>query len=390
MGETTQKFHKRRAAIFAIVFLTSLWVHAEEPKSHKSESHSFRTEYLVNRDDVIWGFDFFPDGKILFTEKGGKMWIFDSTSRTLNEVMGLPKIKQVGQGGLLDVRVHPEFRSNSLIYFAYVEPVDGGRHTTAVARAKVMGTHLTQFKKLFSAHEPNDKSVHFGTRIEFDGKGHIYFAIGDRDNRSQAQNLAYHIGKLIRIKEDGSVPSDNPFLGREGAKPEIWSLGHRSPQGLAFRPGTTELWLTEMGPRGGDELNLIRPGANYGWPAITHGTEYSGFPVGKGQSKQDGMEQPITYWVPSISMSGIGFYSADAFPKWRGNLFLANLATRHIRRLVLDGKKVVHQEPLLEKLGHRFRHVRQGPQGHLYFSTDDGKVGRIFPNGHSPNPVHIP
>jgi glucose/arabinose dehydrogenase len=352
---------------------------AQEPLSHSSESHALKTEYLVDRKDVIWGFDFLPDGRIIFTEKSGKMILHDPAKRTSVEVAGLPPIKVVGQGGLLDVRVHPDFKKNGLLYFAYVEGLEGGRHTTAVARAKLDGTKLTELKRLFSAFEPNENGIHFGTRIEFDGKGHVFFAIGDRDARPQVQSLGHHIGKLLRLNEDGSVPSDNPFVKREGAKPEIWSLGHRSPQGLAFRPGTSELWLAEMGPRGGDELNLIRAGANYGWPVITFGKEYSGFPVGKGITKKEGMEQPVTYWVPSISMSGMAFYTADAFPKWKGNLFLAGLGSMQIRRLVLNGQKVVHQESLLQKLGHRFRNVRQGPEGHLYFSTDDGKLGRIFP-----------
>jgi glucose/arabinose dehydrogenase len=328
---------------------------------------------------VIWGFDFLPDGKIIFTEKAGKLFVHDPSKKVSTEITGLPEIKVVGQGGLLDVRVHPEFKKNGLIFFAYVEPAGGDRHTTAVARAKLEGTRLAGLKKLFSAHEPNENSIHFGTRIEFDGKGHIFFAIGDRDARPHVQSLSYDNGKLIRLNEDGSIPQDNPFVKREGARPEIYTLGHRSPQGLTFRPGTSELWLAEMGPRGGDELNLIRAGANYGWPVITYGKEYSGFPVGKGITKKKGMEEPIVYWVPSISMSGIGFYSADVFPKWKGNLFLATLGSTHIRRLVLDGQKVVHQEPLLVSLGHRFRNVRQGPEGYLYFSTDDGKIGRIFP-----------
>ena len=342
---------------------------------YESIGQKFRYEVLLQQYDVIWGFDFLSSDKIIFTQRSGKINTFDLKTKIVTSIGGAPAVWHSGQGGLLDIKVHP---LNPLkIYMTYCEPV-GKLATTALASAMLSENKLMDFKKLFVAHEPNDNKIHFGSRIEFDGKGHLFVTIGDRDERSHVQDLAYHTGKIIRLKDDGSVPSDNPFIKTKGARPEIWSLGHRSPQGLVRHPTTGDVWMSEMGPRGGDEINLIKPGLNYGWPVVTYGREYYGLKIGEGTSKQ-GMEGPVVYWVPSISPSGMTIYNGEVFPKWKGDLFIGNLSGKHLRRLVLEGGKVKSQEELLNDLKLRIRNVRSGPDGLLYFSTDDGKLARLVP-----------
>ena len=346
--------------------------------AYESEGQPFSVEIIAEQQDVIWGFDFFPDGRIVFTERNGQLRILDANARAVQTVQGAPAVVQAGQGGLLDVRVHPAFDKNGWIYLTYSEKADRGM-TTVLARGRLEGAELKDYQKLFSAWEPNGNNIHFGSRIEFDGAGKLFISVGDRNERHNAQDLRYHNGKILRLNEDGSVPADNPFASNPEAKPEIWSYGHRNPQGLVKHPLTGELWESEFGPRGGDEINVIRPGANYGWPVITYGREYWGPKIGEGTEKS-GMEQPVAYYVPSISPSGITFYFGDAFPKWKGNLFVANLSGQHLRRLVIDdGNRIVKQEELLDDLGVNFRHVRPGPEGFLYFSTDDGKIARLVP-----------
>jgi glucose/arabinose dehydrogenase len=237
------------------------------------------------------------------------------------------------------------------------------------------GNVLTNYKKLFSGHAPNDNDIHYGSRIEFDLKGHLFLSMGERDERNKSQDLTYHQGKVLRFNMDGTVPQDNPFVKVAGNKPEIWSYGHRNPQGLTRHPVTGELWEGEMGPRGGDEINLVQPGKNYGWPVITYGKEYWGPKIGA--TAKVGMEQPLVYWVPSISPSAISFYSGDKIPEWKNNLFVATLSGTHVRRLVIDGHKVGKQEELFAELDYRWRNVRTGPDGFLYLSTDEGRIGRI-------------
>lgn len=336
-------------------------------------SHAFDVEILHQGKDVIWGFDFVDAETLIFTERGGAMKKLSLKSKMPTAISGVPTVYARGQGGLLDVRV----REKNKIYFSYSEPV-GGKATTVLAIADLEGNTLKNLKKVFVGHEPSSKQIHFGSRIEFDGKGFMYFSMGDRDDRHRAQKLDFNNGKIMRLKEDGSLPDDNPFVKTASARPEIWSYGHRNPQGLAWNPKTQELWEAEYGPRGGDELNLIQPGRNYGWPVITYGREYWGPSIGEGTVKA-GMEQPNAHWVPSISPSGIGFYFGTRFPNWNGNLFFANLSSTHLRRLTIEGQKVTGQEELLKDKGWRFRHVRQGPDELIYFSTDEGRIGRLVP-----------
>lgn len=340
----------------------------------ESEGQKFKVETVTNQKDVVWGFDFLPGGSILFTERGGILNLMEGESKKIWVLHETPKVWARGQGGLLDVRVHPTKKNK--IYFTYSKPV-GKAATTALAIATLNGKKLQDVKTVFTGFEPNTNEIHFGSRIEFDGKGHVFITMGERDQRLRAQSLVYHQGKVLRLNEDGSVPDDNPFRAKKDARPEIWSYGHRNPQGLAFRPGTDELWEAEFGPRGGDELNLIQPGKNYGWPEATYGREYYGPKIG--EESKEGTEQPIGHWTPSISPSALAFYSGKAFPKWNGNAFLACLSGTHLRRLVMENNKVVKQEELLKEIGARFRNVRQGPDGLLYVSTDDGRILRLVP-----------
>lgn len=332
-------------------------------------------EALADVGDSVWGIDFLPSGEMIFTQKSGKLSILNLTQGNIIEVSGLPAVRAHGQGGLLDVRVHPRFKENQLIYFSYTEPV-GSNVTTAIMRARLVGHTLVDQQRLFSGHAPSNSGLHFGSRIEFDGEGHIFFTMGERGQRDFAQQLTHHQGKLMRLNEDGSVPMDNPFVQTSGARPEIWALGLRSPQGLARHPVTGQLWEAEMGPQGGDEVNLISRGINLGWPVITYGEEYGGGRIGT--TAREGMAQPVTYWVPSISPSGITFYSGDKYPQWRNNLFIATLSGGHVRRLEISENRVTQQEELLGELGLRWRCPRTGPDGYLYLSTDDGRIGRLI------------
>ncbi len=357
---------------FLFLVLLSLSAFA---KDYKSGDVKFAVDTLITREDVIWGFDFLPDGKVIFTERGGVMGILDPKTKTAFPLKNVPKVHSAGQGGLLDVRVHPDFAKNNLIFFTYSEPV-GEDSTTALAKAELKGSELVNVKKLFTAWKPNSNDHHYGSRIVFDGKGHIFFSVGERGKQDMAQDIEYHMGKVLRINEDGTIPKDNPFANAKGAKPEIWSYGHRNPQGLVMKPGTDELWEAEFGPRGGDEINLVERKKNYGWPIATYGREYHGPKIADGT--KSGTEQPIVYWVPSISPSAMTFYNGSNFPEWKDNIFLACLGEQHLRRLEMNGKKVVKQEELIKDLDWRFRNVRTGPDGNMWFSTDEGKIGRLI------------
>lgn len=348
-------------------------------QARNSEAHSFRLVTVATGLEHPWGIAFLPGGAgMLVTERPGRLQLVRADgSKQL--VSGTPEVWARGQGGLLDVALHPDFAANRLVYLTWSKPGPNGA-TTALGRGQLEGTTLANFQELFVGDAWTSTGAHFGSRIVFDGRGHVFIGIGDRGVMEQAQNTSNHQGTIIRLHDDGRVPADNPFVGRAGFLPEIYAYGIRSPQGMARHPVTGALWENEHGPRGGDEVNLIEAGRNYGWPAITYGINYNGAVI-SAESARPGMEQPLTYWVPSIAVSGMTFYTGDRFPNWRGNLFVGALAGQHLRRLVLEGTRITHQEVLLTDLRSRIRQVQQAPDGFLYLITDEsnGRVLRLEP-----------
>lgn len=344
----------------------------------ESERHSFQIVTVAENLEHPWGMAFLPDGAMLVTERPGRLNIVRE-GEAPRPVSGVPEVVESGQGGMLDVALHPDFAQNQFIYLSYSGAGNGGAGTEVV-RGRLEGDRLTGLEKIFAVEAKSGGGRHFGSRLQFGADGYLYITSGDRGEPDRAQDLSDHAGKMIRVTAEGEIPSDNPFVGDPSAKAEIYSLGHRNPQGLTLQPGTDRIWAVEHGPRGGDELNVIEPGVNYGWPVITYGRSYAGFSIGEGD-KKEGMAQPATYWVPSISPSGLSFYEGDAFPQWRGNLFVGALSARALVRMELVGNRVVHQERLLEDFDERVRDVRQGPDGFLYLLIDDseGSLLRLEP-----------
>lgn len=328
-----------------------------------------------------WAVVAMPDGRLLITEKGGTFRIATTAGTVSEPITGAPKVDDAGQGGLLDVALDPDFKSNRMIYWAFSEPVEGGNHT-AVAKGRLANDEKTieNATVIYRAMPTYKGRLHYGSRLAFDKEGYLFVTTGERSDmamRPKAQDLNAAVGKVLRITKDGKAAPGNPFANTPGALPEIWSLGHRTPQGLDFHPATGELWESEMGPRGGDEINLIKPGKNYGWPTITYGIEYSGKTIGEGITQKAGMEQPVYYWDPVQSPSGITFYNGKLIPEWKNNLFVGGLSSKHIARLVIVNNKVVAEERLLGDQNQRFRDVGQGLDGALYAVTDEGRLYRI-------------
>jgi glucose/arabinose dehydrogenase len=330
-----------------------------------------------------WGLALLPDGRWLVTELGGNLRIVTADGQVGQPIAGLPAVDAVGQGGLLDVAVGPTFGQDRVIYWSYAERRQGG-NATSVARGALSadGTRVENVEVIFRASPDYDGDKHFGSALAFDPQGHLFITLGDRSDapmRPQAQQLDSHMGKIIRINADGSVPADNPFVGREGALPEIWSLGHRNVQGVAIQPGTGAAWTVEHGTRGGDEVNLVQGGRNYGWPEVTYGIEYRGGPINGGITAREGTEQPVYYWDPSIAPGGQIFYEGAMFPEWNGNLLVAALKDKHVARLVLENGRVVGEERLLADLGERIRDIAIAPDGAVWVITDEdnGKLVRL-------------
>ena len=353
---------------------------AAEATRHSARDHDFRLVTLAEGLSHPWALAFLPDGGALISERHGRLLVLREGA--LAPVGGAPEVVARGQGGLLDLALHPEFEWNRWVYMTYAGGAEGGGTATHLARARLEGDSLAGLEVLLKTRSAGSSSRHFGSRLQFDGQGHLFMTIGDRGDSDTGQQLGNHAGAVLRLTDEGGVPADNPFVERAGALPEIWSYGHRNPQGLTRHPTSGAIWAIEHGPRGGDELNLVEAGVNYGWPVITYGTAYSGLSIGEGTEKP-GMAQPARYWVPSISPSGLSFYDGEAFPNWRGSLFLGALSGEALVRLTLDGDLVVGEERLLEELGERIRDVRQGPDGLLYLLTDssDGRLLRLEPAG---------
>jgi glucose/arabinose dehydrogenase len=339
----------------------------------KSERGPVRLVTVAGGLDHPWGLAFLPDGRLLVTERPGRLRLVAPGGGLSEPLAGVPEVYARGQGGLLDIGLDPDFANTRLVYLSYAEPGRGGAGT-AVARGRLAEDRLEGVAVVYRQEPKAGGSIHFGSRLVFARDGTLFVTQGDRGERERAQELAVGMGKVVRIRPDGSVPPDNPFVGRERARPEIWSYGHRNVQGAALHPGTGALWTAEHGARGGDEINTPAAGRNYGWPVITYGVDYSGARIGEGTAKP-GMEQPVHYWDPSIGPSGLLFYTGNRFPQWRGNLFVGSLIFGQLVRLELEGARVAREERL--EVGERVRDVRQGPDGLLYLLTDSSR-GRIL------------
>lgn len=333
-------------------------------------------EVVVDGIDVGWGMDWLPSGHVLITERLGTLYLWDGLS--LNTVDGVPEVKSKGQGGLLDVKVHPQFKTNQWVYLSYSKPMPGGVATTAVVRGKLQGNTLKELAEVFRAEPALSTNHHYGSRLLFDKNGYLYVSVGDRGKREEnPQDLSNHCGKIHRMHDDGSVPQDNPFVGNPIAMQTIYSYGHRNPQGLALHPETGALWEHEHGPKGGDEVNVIQPKKNYGWPVISYGVNYSGTKFTDLTAKE-GMMQPEIFWVPSIAPSGMDFVTSSKYGALKGDLLVGSLKFGYLHRCDVEDGKIVKQEKYLEGIG-RVRCVRQGPDGFVYFTVEGKGVMRLIP-----------
>jgi glucose/arabinose dehydrogenase len=342
-----------------------------------STSIEYSHEVVVSDLTIPWGFEFLPDQSMLITEKQGELIHFKNGIKTT--ISGLPAIKTIGQGGLLDIKLHPNYLTNGWIYFSYASGDGAGEGAnTAIMRAKLENNSLVQNQLLYKASPNSTKGQHFGSRIEFDNDGYLYFSVGDRGNRDvNPQNVELDGGKIYRLHDDGRIPNDNPFNSAPNAKKAIYSYGHRNAQGMAKHPQTGEIWTHEHGPKGGDEINIIKSGKNYGWPLISYGINYNGTTFTENTSLP-GMEQPLHYWTPSIAPSGMAFVDSNIYPGWKGNLLVGSLKFQYLNRCILSNNKVVEEEKLLEGLG-RVRTVKQGPDGYIYVGVENVGIVKIIP-----------
>jgi glucose/arabinose dehydrogenase len=362
-----------------ILLLVSLPGLTASPVEIAQSSPAFKLEQVASGLAVPWGMAFLNNNEIIFTERKGTVKVIQLNSLRITTLQGLPSIAVKGQGGMLDVATGLDYANQGWIYFTYSKPSDLGPVTT-LARARRSQNQLSDWQDLLISKSATDTGRHFGSRIAFDDSGHVYFGVGDRGIRENAQNLGNHAGSIIRLNLDGSIPRDNPFLDVEGARPEIWSYGHRNPQGLLFDAGKGILWSIEHGPRGGDEINLVQKGKNYGWPVISYGKEYwAPLSVGEGTEKA-GMEQPVKVYIPSIAPGSLLLYTGKAFPQWQGSLFSGALKLQHLNRVsITTDNKAKDEERLLVEQNERIRALLQSPEGWIYLSTDSGKIIRMRP-----------
>ena len=362
-----------------LLILCSLQVQAASARVISQSNPNFKLELLAQDLGVPWGMAFLNDRELIFTERQGNIRILDLESLEITTLRGAVEVDAEGQGGMLDVATGPDYTTRDWLYFTYSKSTVSGAVTT-LARAKRRGNQLSDWQELLVTDSATSGYRHFGSRIAFDQQGHVFFGVGDRGERDSAQDLSSHAGTIMRLRLDGSIPDNNPFLSRDNALPEIWSYGHRNPQGLLYDNNTGNLWSIEHGPRGGDEINLVVKGANYGWPVISYGKEYWG-PVSIGEgTEKPGMEQPVKVYIPSIAPGSLLLYSATAFPQWQGNLFSGALKLRHLNRVSISmDNKAIAEERLLGDLNERIRALAQSPEGWIYFSTDSGKIIRMRP-----------
>lgn len=381
MEEITVRF---RFFVFGLPVLAGTAALAQEPQRFHTAKAEVLVETVATGLENPWGLAFLPDGRMLVTERPGRLRIVSADGKVSEPLGGsIPRVAARGQGGLLDVALDPAFATNRLVYLSFAENRGEGRAGTSVMRARLNqdGTRLEAGQIIFRQEPSHTGGNHFGSRLVFDRSGNLFVTLGDRFNlREQAQNPANHLGKIVHIKPEGGPAPDNPYLNRNGIRPEIWSIGHRNVQGAALHPETGELWTAEHGARGGDEINIPAKAKNYGWPVITYGVDYSGAKIGEGTAKP-GMEQSVYYWDPSIAPSGMAFYTGDKFPAWRGSVLVGALAGKLVSRLETGGNKIVAEERMLQGLGERIRDVRQGSDGFVYLLTDSaqGKILRLTP-----------
>jgi glucose/arabinose dehydrogenase len=383
MSRTTSRFTP-----VALLTLAAVACEAQAPRTGPAQrsptpapiAAPVRLDTVARGLERPWGLAFLPDRQILVTERPGRLRIVDRNGTLSAPIAGVPAVLARGQGGLLDVAIDPGFADNRVIYLSYAEPADDGTAGTAVARARLGAGRLENVQVIYRQQPKVQGNMHFGSRFVFDREGRLFITQGDRyTQRPRVQDLSSTIGKIVRINTDGSIPDDNPFVGRQGARPEIWSYGHRNVQAAALHPQTGQLWTVEHGARGGDELNRPEAGKNYGWPVITYGIDYSGARIGEGTARE-GMEQPVYYWDPVIAPSGMDFYTGDAFPDWRGSAFVGSLQPGALVRLTIDNGRVTREERYLGDVG-RVRDVQQGPDGMLYVLIDaaNGELLRMSP-----------
>ncbi len=347
----------------------------------QTEDYTIRLDTMVYGIEVPWGMAFLKDGSILYTERKGDLTLLQPNKNKVI-IKGVPSVKNKGQGGLLDVELHPNFENNNTIYLSYSKEkkIDGKDMTTsAVVKAKLVGDALTEMVEIFEALPYQETNHHYGCRLEFDNSGYLFISVGDRGNeKKNPQSLTNALGKIHRVKDDGSIPSDNPFLNNLDAVKTIYCYGNRNPQGLAFNPFDNQIWENEHGPRGGDEINIIKAGHNYGWPIISYGINYNGTTF-TNKTTKDGMDQPIVYWIPSIAPSGMVFVKGDRYPAWKGNVLSGSLRFNYIQRSVVQGDKIIKEEPILKKVG-RLRDVQIGQDGYIYIAVENpGAIYKLVP-----------
>ncbi|MCL6296591.1 PQQ-dependent sugar dehydrogenase [Gaetbulibacter sp. 2012CJ34-3] len=367
-------------SILTITFITCIACAQQTESEIKAESpktNNYKTEVFVSDLEIPWGMTFLPDGSMLITEKTGELILFKEGIKTTIE--NVPDVYFRGQGGLLDIKAHPNYEDNGWIYITYSSSEgDGDGGNTAVIRAKLDDNKLVDKQTLYKATPNTKKGQHWGSRIAFDDQGYLYFSIGDRGNRDvNPQDITRDGGKIYRLNNDGSIPNDNPFIDNENAKTAIYSYGHRNPQGMAKNPFTGNIWVNEHGPRGGDEINIIQKGKNFGWPVISYGINYNGTTF-TDITEKVGMEQPLFYWVPSIAPSGMAFVSSNIYPDWNKNILIGSLKFEYLERLVLENDKVIKREKLFEDIG-RVRNVIQGPDGYIYIAVEGKGIFKIVP-----------
>ncbi|TNJ46102.1 PQQ-dependent sugar dehydrogenase [Tamlana fucoidanivorans] len=372
---------RKSISLLTLILITCATCAQQTESEIKAESpvdFHYTTELIVPELNIPWGMAFLPDNSILITEKSGELILFKDNKKTI--IQNPPNVYVRGQGGLLDIALHPDYENTGWIYMSYASSEDheeGGN--TALARAKLNNNTLVDFEVLYKAEPNTKKGQHWGSRISFDNDGHIYFSIGDRGNRDEnPQDITKDGGKIYRLNDDGSIPSDNPFINTQNAKKAIYSYGHRNPQGMTKHPVTGAIYVNEHGPKGGDEINIIAKGKNYGWPVISYGINYNGTPF-TDITEREGMEQPLFYWVPSIAPCGFVIVNSNFYPEWRGNFLVGSLKFQYLERLVVENNQVIKREKLFEHIG-RVRNIKQAPNGYLYMAVEGQGIFKIIPN----------